>query len=114
MTTSFLEELYLGVLLTLIIVVVTRNFKISVGFYILHSFLLGSIYLWYGKNTNNHMLYLWFITTVLSQIVLIPFAPGGLFYTIKRYKSIETKPVIPFGLSMVFIPILVAGSWKLF
>ena len=53
MGTSHLEELYLGILLTLIVVVVARNFKISVWFYMVHSFLLGCIYLWYATHMNN-------------------------------------------------------------
>ncbi|MFH1953626.1 MAG: NADH-quinone oxidoreductase subunit K [Pseudomonadota bacterium] len=114
MGTSHLEELYLGILLTLIVVVVARNFKISVWFYMVHSFLLGCIYLWYATHMNNPMMYLWFASTFLSQIVLIPFAPGGLFYTIRRYKARETEPIVPFGVSIVFITILVGGTWQLF
>lgn len=111
---NFLEDLYLAVLLSLMIVVVVRNFKISVWLYMVHSFFLSCIYLWYAKNMNNPMMYVWFTTTVLSQIILIPFAPGGLFYTIKRYQPKETEPIVPLALSIVFIPILVAGTWGLF
>ena len=114
MDTHVTEELYLAVLLTLVVVVVARNFKISVWFYMAHSFFLSCIYLWYAKNMNNPMMYVWFTTTVLSQIILIPFAPGGLFYTIRRYQPKETAPLVPFALSILFITIIVAGAWEFF
>jgi hydrogenase-4 component E len=54
------------------------------------------------------------MTPFLSQTILIPFAPGGLFYTIKRCQKIEARPIVPFGLSMVFITILIAVTWEFF
>jgi hydrogenase-4 component E len=114
MAAKGLEELYLSILLTLIIVVVARNFKVSVWFYMIHSFFLSCVYLWYAVNMNNPMMYVWFTTTFLSQIILIPFAPGGLFYTIKRYQPRETEPIVPFAVSIVFIIVLMIGTWELF
>lgn len=114
MFNNHLEELYLAVLLSLIIVVITRNFRICVWFYIAHSCLLACIYLWYARHIENSMMYVWFTTTILSQAIVIPFAPGGLFYTIRRYHEREAPPVVPFGVSLVAIPLLVAGTWELF
>ena len=100
--TLLLEDLYLGALLTLIVLIVVRNYRLSVWFYIAHSCLLGLIYVWYAWNMDNPMLYIWFGTTILSQAVIIPFAPGGLFYTIRKCNATETKPIIPLGPSIVF------------
>lgn len=114
MAADFIEDLYVGVLLTLVVVIMARNLKVCIGFYIGHAFLLSCIYLWYAHQTGSLMMLLWFSTTVASQVLLIPFAPGGLFYTVKRYQPRETAPIIPFGLSVVFIAILAAGSWGFF
>jgi hydrogenase-4 component E len=114
MGTYLLEDFYVGVLLTLIILVVSRNFKISVWFYILHSILISFIYVWYAIYMNNPWFYLWFLTTIITQVILIPFAPGGFFYTIKKCGHTEVEPIIPFGFSLFFISILVAISWKFF
>lgn len=109
-----LEDLYVGVLLTLIFLIVIRKYRVSIWFYIAHSFLLGLIYVWYAYSLNNPMLYLWFFTTILSQIVLIPFAPGGLFYTVKKCNATEVKPILPFGVSLALISLLAVGGWEFF
>ena len=109
-----LEDLYVGVFLTLIFLIVIRKYRVSIWFYITHSFLLSLIYVWYACNLNNPMMYLWFFTTVLSQVVLIPFAPGGLFYTVKKCNATEVKPIFPFGVSLAFISLLAAGGWEFF
>lgn len=114
MIANLLEELHLGVLLTLIVVIVARNLRSSVWFYIVHCFLLSCIYVWYGKQMDNPAMLLWFLTTIISQVIVIPFAPGGLFYTIRRYPPRETNPIIPFGISMIIIPLLVIATWGLF
>ncbi|MBN2319495.1 MAG: NADH-quinone oxidoreductase subunit K [Acidobacteria bacterium] len=109
-----LEDLYVGVLLTLIFLIVIRKYRVSIWFYITHSFLLSLIYVWYAYNLNNPMMYLWFFTTILSQVVLIPFAPGGLFYTVKKCNATEVRPILPFGVSLAFIALLAVGGWEFF
>ena len=109
-----LEDLYIGGLLTLVILIVIRNYRISIWFYIAHSFLLSLIYVWYAHNLDNPMMYLWFATTILSQVVLIPFAPGGLFYTVKKCNATETKPILPLGVSLAFIALIAVGGWEFF
>ncbi len=112
--TLLLEDLYLGALLTLLVLIVVRNYRLSVWFYIAHSCLLGLIYVWYAWNMDNPMLYIWFGTTILSQAVIIPFAPGGLFYTIRKCNATETKPIIPLGPSIVFAALIAIGAWNFF
>jgi hydrogenase-4 component E len=109
-----LEDLYVGVFLTLIFLIVIRKYRVSIWFYITHSFLLSLIYVWYAYNLDNPMMYLWFFTTILSQVVLIPFAPGGLFYTVKKCNVTEIRPILPFGISLAFISLLAVGGWEFF
>jgi hydrogenase-4 component E len=109
-----LEDLYVGALLTLIIMIVIRSYRFSVWFYIAHSFLLSLIYIWYARNMDNPMMYVWFGTTILSQVVVIPFAPGGLFYTIRKCNATETRPILPLGPSIAFTSLLAIGAWYFF
>lgn len=113
-STQMLQDLYVGVLLTLMIVVVARNFKISVWFYIIHSFLMSFIFIWYGYFVGNQWFYLWAFSTMMFRVVIIPFAPGGLFYSIKRLMPREVKPILTFGPSLLFISALVVATWWVF
>ena len=58
MTANILQDLYVAILLTLMIVVVARNFNMSVWFYIFHSILLGLVFIWYGYTMGNRLFYL--------------------------------------------------------
>lgn len=114
MATHIIQNLYLSILLSLICMVVSRNFKRVVMFYVIHSFLLCYIFIWYGFNMGNRLFYIWAFSAFIFRVIIIPFAPGGLLYTIKGFIPRETKPIVPMGPSFIFITALMVGTWKLF
>lgn len=100
--------LSLFLVITSMLALELRRLRNSAIAYVAQALLIVSLLVCFG--VQNHALYWWAATALVTKAILIPWF---LFQAVPSREQKEVKPLVPLGPSVIIAALLMTGSFKL-
>lgn len=105
---ALIRTLSLTLVITSVLAVESRRLRFSASAYLVQALLMVGLLVSFAS--QNHALYWWAATALLTKAVFVPWL---LFRSIGRTQPVEQPPLVGFGPSVILVALLVVVFFRL-